>query len=59
LAMRRGKGKRFRAEARVPLVLPTQANQMGTMDFTRDSLASGKKFRTLNLMDGHARGVMH
>jgi putative transposase len=55
LAMRRRKRKRFRAEARVPLVLPTRANQVWTMDFTRDSLASGRKFRTLNLMDGFTR----
>jgi putative transposase len=32
LAMRRRKGKRFRAEARVPLALPARANQMWTMD---------------------------
>lgn len=55
LAMRRRKRKRFRAAARVPLVLPTRANQVWTMDFTRDSLASGRKFRTLNLMDGFTR----
>jgi putative transposase len=58
LAMRRRKGKRFRAEARVPLVSPTRANQMWTMDFTRDSLASGRKFRTLNLMDGYTREAL-
>ena len=58
LAMRRRKGKRFRAEARVPLVPPTRANQMWTMDFTRDSLASGRKFRTLNLMDGFTREAL-
>lgn len=59
LAMRRRrKGKRFRAEARVPLALPTRANQMWTMDFTRDSLASGRKFRTLNLMDGCTREAL-
>ncbi len=58
LAMRRRKGKRFRSEARVPMVLPTRANQMWTMDFTRDSLASGRKFRTLNLMDGYTREAL-
>ena len=58
LAMRRRKGKRFRAEARVPLVPPTRANQMWTMDFIRDSLASGRKFRTLNLMDGYTREAL-
>jgi putative transposase len=55
LAMRQRKRKRFRAEARVPLVLPARANQVWTMDFTRDSFASGEKFRTLNLMDGYTR----
>ena len=58
LAMRRRERKRFRAEARVPLVLPTRTNQMWTMDFTRDSLASGRKFRTLNLMDGYTREAL-
>jgi putative transposase len=58
LAMQRRKGKRFRAEARVPLELPARANQMWTMDFTRDSLASGRKFRTLNLMDGYTREAL-
>jgi putative transposase len=58
LAMRGRKRKRFRAEARVPLALPTRANQMWTMDFTRDSLASGRKFRTLNLMDGCTREAL-
>src|ERR1019366_5675782 len=53
--MRRKKRERFRAEARVPLALPTRENQMWTMDFTRDTLASGRKFRTLNLMDGFTR----
>jgi hypothetical protein len=33
---------------RVPLVLPMRANQVWTMDFLKDSLASGPKFRTLN-----------
>jgi len=58
LAMRQRKSRRFRAEARVPLALPTQANQMWTMDFTRDSLANGRKFRTLNLMDGYTREAL-
>ena len=58
LAMRRRKSKRFRAEARVPSMQPTRANQMWTMDFTRDSLASGRKFRTLNLMDGYTREAL-
>jgi putative transposase len=58
LSMRRRKSKRFRAEARVPLLPPAWANQMWTMDFTRDSLANGRKFRTLNLMDGFTREAL-
>lgn len=55
LVMRRRKRKRFRAEARIPLQRPTRANQVWTMDFTHDALSSGRKFRTLNLMDGCTR----
>ena len=49
------KRKRLKAGARRPLVLPTHANQVWTMDFTHDNLAGGRKFRTLNLMDGFTR----
>src|SRR5437870_11575408 len=52
LAMQRRRRKRFRAEVRVPLALPTRANEERTMDYTHDELAGGRKYRTLNLMDG-------
>jgi putative transposase len=55
LAMRRKAKKRLRSEARTPMDLPTQANPVWTMDFTHDSMAHGRKFRTLNLMDGYSR----
>jgi putative transposase len=58
LSMRCRKRKRFRAEARVPLALPTRANDVWTMDYTHDQLASGRKFRTLNLMDGYTREAL-
>jgi putative transposase len=58
LAMQRRRRKKFRAEARVPLTLPTRANEVWTMDYTHDDLASGRKFRTLNLMDGHTREAL-
>jgi putative transposase len=58
LAIRRKKRKRFRAAARVPPALPTRANEVWTMDYTHDELASGRKFRTLNLMDGYTRQVL-
>ena len=54
LAMQRRRRKRFRAEARVPLALPTRANEVWTMDYTHDP-ARGRKFRTLNLMDGYTQ----
>ena len=55
LAVRCRRRQRRKAEARQPLALPRQANQVWTMDFTHDQLASGRKFRTLNLMDGFTR----
>jgi putative transposase len=55
LAVRRRQRKRLKAAARTPLWLPTRPNQVWTMDFTHDNLASGRKFRTLNLMDGFTR----
>jgi putative transposase len=58
LAMRRRKRKRFRAETRVPLALPKAANEVWTMDYTHDELAGGRKFRTLNLMDGYTREAL-
>ena len=57
LAMRRRKRKRV-AAPRLPLVLPTRAHEVWTMDFTQDSLASGRRFRTLNLMDGYTRQAL-
>jgi putative transposase len=58
LAMRRKETKRLRAIARTPLERPTGANQVWTMDFTKDRLASGRNFRTLNLMDGYTREAL-
>jgi len=55
LAVRRRKRKRLKAEARTPLMLPGRPDQVWTMDFTHDNLSSGRKFRTLNLMDGFTR----
>jgi putative transposase len=58
LVVQRKRRKRFRAEARVPLALPTRANEMWTMDYTDDELAGGRRFRTLNLMDGYTREAL-
>src|ERR1700751_6108134 len=56
--MRRKAKERLRSEARTLLDLPTQADQGWTMDFTHDSMANGRKFRTLNLMDGYSREAL-
>jgi putative transposase len=58
LAMRRKEAKRLRAITRTPLERPTRANQVWTMDFTKDRLAGGRSFRTLNLMDGYTREAL-
>jgi putative transposase len=49
------RGQRAAGVARVPLALPATVNEVWTMDYTQDALASGRKFRTLNLMDGYTR----
>ncbi|MBI4165369.1 MAG: transposase [Acidobacteria bacterium] len=46
------------AAARPPLRCRLRADEDWTMDFTEDALASGRKFRTLNLMDGYKREAL-
>jgi putative transposase len=61
LGLRRKRGRRRMptTAARVPLQLPVRPDQVWTMDFTQDAFASGRKFRTLNLMDGFTRYAPH
>lgn len=48
--------RRARAQVeRVPLQLPTQADERYSMDFMRDTLADGRVFRTLNIVDDYTR----
>jgi putative transposase len=49
------KRKRSAARERVPLVAPTRVNQGWSMDFLADSLAQGRRFRTLNIVDEYTR----
>ena len=45
----------------IALVLPprpTQPDHLWTMDFASDAFTSGRKFRTLNLMDGFTREAL-
>jgi putative transposase len=55
LAVRRKKRKRLAAGARRPLPAPTQAHVRWSMDFTTDTLATGRPFRTLNIVDDGSR----
>lgn len=48
--------RRARAQVeRVPLPLPTKADERYSMDFMRDTLADGRVFRTLNIVDDYTR----
>jgi putative transposase len=58
LAVPPRKRKRLKAAARIPLGMPVEADEVWTMDFTEDALGSGRKFRTLNLMDGYTREAL-
>jgi putative transposase len=40
------------------LVLPTAINQTWSMDFMSDALLSGRKFRTLNIIDDYNREAL-
>lgn len=55
LAVRRKLRKRLASEPRVPLPGVVRPNQQWNMDFTLDSLANGRRFRTLNIIDACTR----
>lgn len=55
LAVRRKRRKRLAAGMRRPLPAPTRPHVRWSMDFTTDTLATGRSFRTLNLVDDGSR----
>ena len=55
LAVRRRKRKRVAAVQRVPRPTPSACNERWSMDFMSDSLATGRAFRTLNVLDEYSR----
>jgi putative transposase len=55
LAVRRKKRKRLAAGLRVMLAPPARPNERWSMDFVHDTLATGRKFRTLNIVDDLTR----
>lgn len=55
LWVRKRTRKRRVAQTRVPLLVPTAPNQVWSLDFIGDALATGRRFRALNVVDDHSR----
>ena len=55
LQVRRRRRKRLTRGERVPLPAPTRRGERWSMDFTLDTLADGRAFRTLNIVDDYTR----
>ncbi len=55
LAVRRRLRKRIAAAKRTKIDAPTRPNQRWSMDFVSDTLADGRVFRTLNIVDDFTR----
>ena len=55
LQVRRRRRKRLTRADRVPLPKPSQRLERWSMDFTADTLADGRCFRTLNIVDDFTR----
>jgi len=55
LQVRRRRRKRLTRADRIPLPKPSQRRERWSMDFTSDTLADGRNFRTLNIVDDFTR----
>lgn len=55
LVLRRKRRQRASTATRAPLITPKGAGERYSMDFTSDSLATGRSFRTLNIVDDYTR----
>jgi putative transposase len=55
LQVRRKRRKRLVARDRVPMPVPEKPNQRWSMDFVSDQLATGRRFRVLNVVDDYSR----
>jgi putative transposase len=58
LNLRRKPKKRLPSRSAQVLAQPAQANQSWSLDFMSDSLASGRAFRTLNILDDYNREAL-
>src|SRR5450755_678740 len=54
LSLRRKRGRK-RGTVRQPLPAAVAANQVWSVDFMSDALSSGRRFRTLNIVDDYTR----
>ncbi len=55
LQVRRRKRRRLPRRDRLPLPVPERPMQRWSVDFVSDQLASGRRFRILNVVDDHSR----
>ena len=55
LQVRKRKRKRVSRSERSPMLIPQAPNQRWSMDFQHDLLATGQRFRTLNILDDFSR----
>jgi putative transposase len=55
LQVRRRRRKRLTRAERIPLPVPSRPTERWSMDFTADTLADGRNFRTLNIVDDFTR----
>ena len=59
LHLRRPAKKRLPKRIRVPLYVPTLPDRVWSADFVSDTLVSGTRFRTFNVVDDFNREVLH
>lgn len=50
--------KRLPARVKNPLVTPEEPNTTWLIDFVSDVVASGRKFRVMNIIDGVDRSIV-
>ena len=58
MQLRRKRKRRLPARHKAPLTLPIAANIIWSLDFMHDVLESGRKFRTLNVIDDYNREAL-